>query len=115
MNPSTSFFPQNWQASASDVANGYINNWRVFSASKRIRLLHVSVQHTGANHIKLYVYSSGSTAQYNLVDDFFGVNQDAIWNGSMVLSDIDSIGAQILNPALNDNSWLRIIWEELDP
>ena len=108
----TQFFSQNWEASAGDVANGYINNWALVTSHK-IRLLHISLQHDGARHVKLYVYPQGQTAQYNLVDDNFADGVDACWNGSMILSSVTSIGAQMLTPVAGDKSWLRVIWEEL--
>ena len=112
MNPTTNFFKQNWVASAGDAAAGYINNWRTFDASKIIRLLHVSLEHTGARRVRLFV-TTHDGEYFRIADDDYADDQAAIWNGSLILRNVTSVGAQVLAPAAADLNRLRIIWEEL--
>lgn len=111
MNPNTVLFSQNWEATATQAAAGYMHNYKLFTG-KRIRLLHISLQHEGVAHVKLWVEQGYN--YYNLVDDDFGANRDAVWNGSLILNNATSIGSLCYGVADGDFNWLRIIWEELE-
>ena len=114
MNPQTNLFTQNWTASAADETAGFINNWQVFTPSRRIRLMHLSLANLPrVAHVRLFVTSYNGEL-FNLADDDFPSGQSAVWNGSIIMTNVTSIGAQAYGYLAGDISYLRIIWEELD-
>lgn len=112
MNNITNLFSQNWYATATEAAAGYMNNYRTFFSSKIIRLLHVSIDHPGNDHITIWT-TNESGAAFRLVDDDFAANHSAVWNGSMIIRNPQSVGATVYGVADGDLNWLRIIWEEI--
>ena len=100
--------------SAADEARGYQSNWHLLTPSKTIRVLHVSLASLPrVAHVRLFV-TTYNGEYFNLVDDDFGKDRSAIWNGSMILRNCCSIGAWQEGFLENDVMYLRIIWEELD-
>ena len=113
MNPTSNLFTQNWKMTATDEARGYQSNWALFTPSKKIRLLHLSLANLPrVAHVRLFL-TTYNGEYFNLVDDDFGADRSAIWNGSMILKGVTSIGAQQYGYLENDIMYLRIIWEEL--
>ena len=114
MTNTTNLFTQNWKMTATDEARGFQSNWRVFIPFKAVRLLHVSLASLPrVAHVRLFI-TTHNGEYFNLVDDDFGADRSAVWNGSMILRNLTSVGAQQFGFLENDIMYLRIIWEEIE-
>ena len=114
MTNTTNLFTQNWKMTAADETRGYQSNWVNFVPSKTIRLLHIGLTNLPrASHVRLFI-TTWNGEYFNLVDDDFATGKSASWDGSMILRNVTSVGAQQYGYLENDIMYLRIIWEEIE-
>lgn len=113
MSNTTNFLTQNWIMTATDESRGYQSNWFNTTPSKTLRLLHIGLANMPrVAHVRLFV-TTWNGEYFNLFDGDVAKERSACWDGSMILRNCTSIGAQQYGFLTDDIMYLRAIYEEV--